>query len=512
MTLQTLTNKCIAYLENAPIPYSNYIVTFLAAITLRNFLECFSQSLITNYLELPSHQLLNSLIHFNLFYLTVVLLIIIALHIATHTDIQKIAKVILPGSIIIVCVPLVDMILSGGPGYFMNYLQPSNDATHHSLLYYFLTYYRDYAGISWGQRLEIIFILFGVFYYVRTKQKSITRSFITSLFCYTIIFFTAITPYIIDRFFRIINLNISQSITIFINYYLIILLPISIWFAFLINKNIFKALIKDLRWLRIGHFELMFFLGIVLTKNYCHLNFISSLFLAIAIIFFSLFSIITNNIVDIAIDKISNQTRPLVQNVITVPTYKTIAYVALVMCFIYAIATNWLAFLGIVICIFSYYCYSMPPLRLKRIPLFSKTIIAFVSLMFVLIGYYIAGGALHNFPKNLGLIILIGYTFAANFIDIKDYAGDKANHILTLPVLLGEKTAKLFIGITFLLTTISFHFYLNNWYLFPWLIICGGLGFYFINQQTYQEWKVFSVYLISTTFLICYILITTLCK
>ena len=108
-------------------------------------------------------------------------------------------------------------------------------------------------------------------------------------------------------------------------------------------------------------------------------------------------------------------------------------------------------------------------------------------------------------------IFLIGFTLTANFIDIKDYLGDKAQRIMTVPVLLKPPLAKLFIGSAFIFTSLAFHFYLQNIFLLPLLLVAGIFGFYFINQKNYQEWRVFSVYLLTIIGLTVYLLTNKLC-
>src|ERR1035437_2231035 len=63
------------------------------------------------------------------------------------------------------------------------------------------------------------------------------------------------------------------------------------------------------------------------------------------------------------------------------------------------------------------------------------------------------------FPPGLVLSLIIFFTAVTNIRDIKDYEGDRADGIKTLPVLLGlNKSKKLIAG------TICFFFLLIPWY------------------------------------------------
>jgi len=98
-----------------------------------------------------------------------------------------------------------------------------------------------------------------------------------------------------------------------------------------------------------------------------------------------------------------------------------------------------------------------------------------------------------NIPIIIYPIFLIGFTLTINFIDIKDYRGDKKLGIKTLPVLMGPKKSKLLIGLFFFLGYV-FIFYITQLILF---IILAFLQFYLINKKSYKEKYIFIVYLLS---------------
>jgi 4-hydroxybenzoate polyprenyltransferase len=101
---------------------------------------------------------------------------------------------------------------------------------------------------------------------------------------------------------------------------------------------------------------------------------------------------------------------------------------------------------------------------------------------------------LSAFPPKF-LIFFLLLTFPANFIDIKDYAGDKAAGIRTLPVILGEKKAARLIGIFFL-----FPFIYIAWIMpetAPISLLGGLIGYRFIDNRNYDERKIFILILIN---------------
>lgn len=100
------------------------------------------------------------------------------------------------------------------------------------------------------------------------------------------------------------------------------------------------------------------------------------------------------------------------------------------------------------------------------------------------------------FPFSLLVAIFIFHVVLFNIKDIKDFEGDRANGIKTIPTLLGlKKSKKLIAGVA------CFFFLLIPWYFhFSFLvipsIITGLLFWYFINEENYKEWKAFVVYMI----------------
>jgi len=505
-------NNLITHLEKSPTPLINYFITFACILTLRNFLEGFSHNSLINlfFTNAPGAFLTSEFIHFSLFYALVALLISMTLHYFTQEKIQNIIKVVVPGFILILCVPLIDLAVSKGMGHHIAYIFPQ---TKHNLLYYYFTFFGSAQSISCGMRLEIFMALLCACFYLQTKQKNIFKTLLGLAIIYSSIFFVITTPYVIKYFVEIFHIDIPTTSHVFVNYFLLLLFPFGMGVSFLANKQVFIVLAKDLRWLRLLHFELMLVLGIALTVKQFNIFLLTNfIFLSISILFFWLSAVMLNNIYDQAIDRISNPKRPLVTKEIELKHYKNIAITILFCSLAYALAVNVKSLLIISGAIFAYYIYSTPPLRLKRIPVFSKAIISSASLAFILLGYINVHGNWQGFPNSFIWIFLIGFTLTANFIDIKDYLGDKAQRIMTVPVLLKPPLAKLFIGSAFIFTSLAFHFYLQNIFLLPLLLVAGIFGFYFINQKNYQEWRVFSVYLLTITGLIVYLLTNKLCN
>jgi len=121
--------KLIAALENPKIPFGNHILTFVFIMTLRNFLEMFSDN------EEISFKLFA---HYYLSYICLAMALIVLFYFATKETIHNIARVVLVSFLVLVLAPTLDLIISLGKGYNISYMLPG---IHENLLYRFFTFY-----------------------------------------------------------------------------------------------------------------------------------------------------------------------------------------------------------------------------------------------------------------------------------------------------------------------------------------------------------------------------------
>ncbi len=287
----------------------------------------------------------------------------------------------------------------------------------------------------------------------------------------------------------------------------ILLFFLGVILAYLAKPRWVKVFLRDSRILRMLHYELMLLLGMALALatdsqlQVTQANIINLFLCMISVIFSGLFAIVFNNISDIEIDKICNQHRPLIKNEIDIHTYSLFGYAFMIFALFYAALVNAYAVLVFSIAMGNYYLYSVHPFRLKRMTVFSKLVISINSLALIMLGYLLIKNNMQEFPRVVYFIYLIGVTLATNFIDLKDIEGDSAVGIATLPVVIGEKKAKIIIGAAFWLTYISFYYVVKNTSFLLLLILAGGVQFYFINRKPYRELPVLAFYNLSIAIL-----------
>lgn len=497
--LLTKIKEIITILESNKIPFHYFILTFFFAITLRYFLEIFSDE--------DAEILLTRYSHYYLFGICLAFALIILFYFATKEKIEKISRVILPSFLILISVPILDLILSLGKGYNVAYMQPG---IHKNMLLRFFTFFGPFngIGITPGMRIEITLVIIASFLYFLIKKQSIIRSLIFSLLTYSLIFISLAMPFVYTAFLKIFGLEATLTELSVRNFYLLLIFILGIWLFYLYNKRYFIEIIKDIRPFRLLHFELMFILGIVLAKflfsytiQLTQDTLLYWFLIIVAILFAWLFSVITNNMVDYDIDKITNKTRPSVSKKIPIEHYKKISWIFLIFAIVYSSAVNFITLFLILLFIGNYFLYSMPPFRLKRIPFFSKLFISLNSLVLVILGYSFVTEEL-NIPWIITAFFLIGFTAVINFIDIKDYRGDKEAGIKTIPTIFGLRKSKIIIGSFFLFLYPLTYFIIKKRYLIIPLIILGIIQFFLINRKNYSEKPVFIVYLASIIMLI----------
>ncbi|MFW6072249.1 MAG: UbiA family prenyltransferase [Thermoplasmatota archaeon] len=294
----------------------------------------------------------------------------------------------------------------------------------------------------------------------------------------------------------------------FIHVFLMSIFGLAVIVYYLARSEQAKLIIKDIRPDRLLHYELMFILGIVLAVDITDatLHFPHDLFklgvVVISITLGVLYSIFVNNIEDIEIDKVTNKERPLISGDFDERTYKNLSWAILFVIFLYAFSISEVFLFLLLTYIASYFIYSAQPLRLKRIPFLSKGFISINSLLLVLGGYHLVNGSLASFPVEVTLLFMIAFTAVMNFIDIKDYEGDKAVGIKTLPVLMGLKNSKILIGVFFLLTFLGAYFIFSELIMLIPLALFGIVELYFVTREDYREEYVFTTYLIGLIALI----------
>lgn len=491
-----IAEKYSAFAEDLKVPFGYYVLTFLAFVTLRNLLEVFSDKSVVS-MELHFHYYLS--------YICLALFMMLLFSVFTGEKMARIARLVLCSFYFIFLAPIFDLVISGGQGYNMAYLLPD---THGDLLLRYLTLGGPFeeVGITIGLKLEVSILMISSFVYSKAKKATTLKSLLLALLVYTLIFAYAIVPFGVKAILDVFHLFDYFYSMLFAKFYLVVIFVLLLIVVRRWNKEYFISLVRDMRPYRQGHALMMFVFGIILGPSlvWSQDTFFDLPLAVISIFWACLFVIMTNNLEDQKIDRWVNRKRPLVSGAIPRGDYRNITVAVGLLALTYALAVSYYAFFTILLFMGLYSLYSMPPIRLKRVPFFSKLVVAVNSLAFVVMGYVFAGGEVIEFPPLVMLWFLVFLTAAMNFIDIKDYAGDKRAGIKTLPVLWGLEKSKRVIGLFFLLAYVAAPFAVGQTFLLIPAIGVGVVQYWRVNRKDYEEKKVFSLYLGSlAVLLIC---------
>lgn len=505
------TARVVSALEDDSIPLSAAALSFFGAVMVRTGVEMFSD---TNGLR---NATLARFLHYGLFYVAVALGVILVLSLVGRAPVARVARVVLPSFLVLLVAPVVDLVASGGAGTDIGYANPPGWGR---LLRQYATFAEPYKGRgpSAGIRVEVALVVCAAVLYLRNKRASLPGCLLGGALVYTVIFLVGTLPFWMRRVYGLIGVHpgdFETSAVMFLSAFVYFGL---IALAFAGSRRYFVAFLRDLRWARLAHYQLFFLLGAAFAlaggkplpgppPPF------GLVFVPLALVPAALFSIVTNNLADVAIDETANPRRPLFDPGIDRRTYARTAWIFLALAVYTACLSGVLGFLAVAFCTGSYFLYSAPPVRFKRVPVLSKLVISLNTLALLCAGYGIAGGDVRALPGSLIAFVLVAFTLAASFIDLKDREGDRAAGIRTLPVLVGMRPAQFLLGGTFVaLYGLAYFVFdpataigLPREANLAVLLGLGLLQFVLLTRRTYRELPVFAVYLCSIAALVVYV-------
>jgi 4-hydroxybenzoate polyprenyltransferase len=437
-----------------------------------------------------------------------------------RSSLKASANILLFGFLIILTPPILDWYISGGTGYWSFY---EFDGIR-GLVARFFTFFGDTPeiGVTYGVRIEVALsvILFAACIFQKTRDWF--RSFLGGIASYGIFFILGTFPSYItitllgfskgflavtaadvaglflspnNIFFRTLidpvsALNFKMSLV----YGLLLILTIGL-FLFFSRRKMFLALFHNVRFPQVFYHGGLALLGVASASSLVHLPFHPSFFeilallsLIASVISAWIASCIVNDLNDQNIDTLTNPHRPLPTNTIDPKNYTAIG----ISFFIASLILAGIISFKILLIILCYqaiaWVYSVPPFRLKRFPLIASFSAACASLLILLSGFFlVAPDQLKALPKPLLFFLLIAYTLALPIKDFKDTLGDRRDGVFTLPILLGEARAKLFLGGVLFLLFIGSVFVLHSASLIIPAFFFGSVLFWILQKSTLQH-------------------------
>jgi len=530
--------KVLDNLLSGQIDVSTWFLGFSGIMAVRE--------LIKSFLATPSLSLLEVVtdyVHELMFFGITFLLVWFFLSFILNINILKLSKAFFWASWIVIFPPLIDMLKTGGSIYWSFYLLGSPTELWREFTSFFSNFPPGIVYFGTKIMITVVIVLTGIIAYYNAK-KALT-ALVAMLGTYIIFFFMAAFPaFFAFGYFYLTKgvgyVNAIDQIQLFggtpsifgisfagakyslaYNLNLIfypLLFGLLLLFFLAYDKQKIKSILKNLRYPQlIYHFGLLFMgmgLGFLAYPSNFNLNLFS--FTAVIVLLISIFlaweaSVIVNDIFDFAVDKVSNAWRPLPQGIYGEKAYKQLGYAFFGLSLLGGLVVGFKFMAILFVYQFLAWAYSANPYRLKRIPILATLLSAAASLLILFIGFALLSGDynLTGLSWKIVLLLLIALTISLPIKDFKDIEGDRKYGIWTIPVLFGEEKGRLIVATSIFISFMLSVFMLNEFKLFWWAILFGGLSFWFIVlKKTHQLFwwvliivSVYGLVLVKTLFL-----------
>lgn len=444
-------------------------LTLFVWMFLRIFFEgVFEASHHIGYIPFSYKALIIYFIHYPAFYLSLFLIIITITTLFTNEKIQRITSTFSYGFGLVLFIPIIDWIIGGG--YTITYPLRIGPYLLSSLNPF--TSIIKYGG-SPGQRIIFFFICLFIAMYAYYKTKKIlvliTLFFISYL---TIILLGGLPTFVAGN--KPENLYVTGGILYsdtqkFASIFLLLLVFAVMFYLFILDKEKFKCAISSIRFERAAFYGGIGICGLLLslhqagvsTRNQFPFIFdrigIVILWLSLAFGFQGAAAI--NDFFDKESDSLTRSRNPLVKG-IDYNYYLCWTVIILGFALALSLLLNYISFLIMFSLILLSIIYSMPPVRLKRIPIISSFVLAVAVVLSMAIGYSIltGGKVLNQMPSSIVIPTLIAITLGFSAKDIHDVKGDQKSQVLTLPIIFSGKKGEmkrfpiaLIIGVSYLI-------------------------------------------------------------
>lgn len=518
--------KTIEKLENTRLTIWSWLVSFFAVVFLRNFLESFSGRI--NLLE--QRHWVFFFFHSAGCYLFGLLLFILIVYFLTREKIEKISRIALFGVFLILVPPLVELIVSGGVGGlkaqygdlsalgpvgFSDLLRLFGGWIIHGPFGVLFVGPSDYPlqhlSYNYGTRINAILIGLALFWYVFLKTRNFWKTFFVFLAFYFISFFICCFPYFLTAAAGLLPNSVSLHNVSFLSpdyswdrivssvYFIGIVVLAGGWLYFY-DKKIFRSVLKNIRPPRLLHNLAMLGLGFYLSGGifgplsvFDYLLILTS-FLSVCLYWLSVTGL--DDLCDEKIDRISNPERPIPQGFLSRQQVFSLSGLFLVGSYLSALMVGYAFFVLIFLRSLILPLYSQWPFRLKRFPVLATFLLALAAILTILAGFVAGGSDLMIFSRKFIFFLLVAFTVGFMAKDIKDYEGDKADKVYTLPVIFGPQKSKWIIGslIALVFVSVPFLFFEHFKILMIPSVLAALISFCLFVRKNFSESPLFLVY------------------
>lgn len=515
--------RMVEAIETAPLSLSTFVLAFLGIILVRLFIEGGTNAYETESL----HYMFFEFSHTFLFFLFALLLFMPIVRIAGAASWSRAANLLLFGFLIIWTPPLIDVLVFQGEQFWSFYELDSL----RGLMSQFFTFFDDTpnVGITYGVRIEVALMTAALGGYAFFRSRKFLSALGVAILTYAIFFILGTFP----SYIAILMLGVEKGFFAVTEFDVVgtMLAPsklfgqdivdprmslgsrLSIVYAILsalgvgailyrMSKGTFFALLWNSRFPQVIWHGGLLFLGGALAMIFAgarpdfHFFEVLSILLLIMAVESAWFaSVVANDLADRAIDEATNPGRPLPTGDIPPRRYAEIGWAFFAASLLFSAIVSFKAMLLLLAYHGLAWIYSMPPLRLKRIPILASVLAALAGMAVLITGYSVLApeADLGAVPFQILAFLFVAYAVTLPLKDFKDIAGDRADGVRTIPVILGEEKARLVVGTALFLCYATSPVVFREADLIVPAVLFGGLAFWSVNraEREKRSWGTF---------------------
>ena len=455
-------------IKTAKFSLGSFFLTLLSIIVVRNFFENILEH--THFI-VPASTFYDNCVeylHITFSWMSVFLSVTYIFNIFDKNHIEQTAKIVLASFSVILIVPLFDYFIFGSG----RILYETNFDDFWFKYIYLFDISRTIPKVTNGVRVEIFLVCVMSFTYIYIVTKKIHQAILASWLIYSVIYIYGYLPAFINAlthstYYKIVHSSVlpTQSLINFNFYtYLPIVSLLSFLYYFKFDKKCKYMILDSLRIDRLLIYVGIFFFAFFISTKYAMetrevFNFYDMLRLysaILALVLSFVYATVLNNITDIKIDAISNQTRVLVRFNISKEFYNDFKNIVLFFALACAIGVNKSYFFVMIAILSLSYIYSMSPLRLRRFVIISNIVLSTIAVLVFLLGVCVIEGNaafIQTHSEYLAAIFIFYFT-ASHFKDFKDAKADKSYYITTLATLFERKKLEIVLKVMTLVALI----------------------------------------------------------
>ncbi|MEW5955537.1 MAG: UbiA family prenyltransferase [Candidatus Micrarchaeota archaeon] len=463
-------------------PWWQVIAAVLACIATRSVFE--------GLLESP-HELweLSRIVYEAPFYLAVLASIASAVAVLTRQRFFSIVKKSVFLVPVIILPPFIDFIATGGQGVAVKYF------TDPSLWLNNLIGIGG-EGATLGIRVEGLVVCFLIAAYVFYKTRSVWRAVAGAVAAHVITYLAGYLPAPFLAWGQRI-----EDVQLGVAFLFSLLGTLLLAFLFEERKKFF-AVLRNVRVLNSLHYALATIAGMFVALKIGP-GFVPALtakigltaLAALAAVFFSFQSHVwLNDLSDKEGDVFKKRKRPLFDGFSEKQALFTAA-VFLVLAVLFAFCANEKVLVLVLAGNALAFLYSFGP-RFKRVPIFSSAVIALLTLLAMLAGFWAVRSysSFDDFPLEIALTVVLAFTLSAGIRELKDVQGDRKMRVYSLPVLLGERRGRIATAAMVFAAFLCVPLLMNLPALWPFALILGAAALFFTLSRDDPEPFVYGCY------------------